>query len=381
MPKTSKGLRFVSPFGAEYTPLRDAKAYSSLPVLNLASGETLPRTENGGLDDSNNAVNQGVADGMFWRPNTLGVNGKTLLCSCPECNAPLTVRVWLLTVNCWQCGANVALDELEYAFEEEAEPSTEAAPARMREKRESKKATKSPTRKSPSSVVDAQIAGVPSPPPLTEPAVRFRFLELFDNMPAWLASLMVHLIFLILLALFNLKHFQKDDSITLSTSVGPADREDINAPEVDRIDNVNFELPVPETDQPTNRRERQKLILANEAAKELRMDPDENRPELPDLAQLKRIIGSDVDQRTLAVRDPRIRVDMIRREGGTTLTEAAVARGLQWIADHQNSDGSWSTHAFHRCEKCRRRCNGVRDKCKVMILSITNRGPGDVNLI
>jgi hypothetical protein len=100
-------------------------------------------------------------------------------------------------------------------------------------------------------------------------------------------------------------------------------------------------------------------VVANQLAQTLRIDPNEPHPELPDLAQLKRVIGSDVEQRTLAVRDPRIRVDMIRREGGTTLTEAAVTRGLQWMATHQNDDGSWSTHAFQRCESCRRRCDGA----------------------
>ncbi|MCA9213124.1 MAG: terpene cyclase/mutase family protein [Planctomycetales bacterium] len=352
MADSQNGFRFVAPVGADYAPLRDARPLSSLPVLSLKSTEPLPRTSGGLVDCSESAIEQGVADGRLWRPSPVGVNGKTLLCKCPECSAPLSIRVWLLTVNCWRCGASVAIDELECAFETVADAAMPVARA--------KEVPIASTPAAEDDVVNAAgIAGAPEPPPLTEPAVRFRVVDLFDNTPAWLASLMVHLILLILLALLHFNSLRLDESITLSTNVGRSDTEDVNARMVDRIDNVDFELPVPESDLPTNRQQREQLVLANEEAKVLRIDPNEPHPELPDLAQLKRVIGSDVDQRTLAVRDPRIRVDMIRREGGTTLTEAAVARGLQWMAAHQAEDGSWNTYAFNRCDNCRRRCDGA----------------------
>ena len=352
--------------GADHTPLRDARRLSSMPVLYLGSHSPLPRTDGGAIDDSSGAIEKGVSAGTFWTPTPAGVNGKTLLCNCPECTAPLTIRVWLSTVDCWRCGANVAIDETEFAFENELAPDSmpqSVADSNAGATGGAEQATvarvASPSRADPEFVFDADLQGAPAAPPLTGAEQRFPLFDLFDSMPAWLASLMVHLIFLILLALLNLKAFQEDESITLSTSVGRADLEDVNARIVDQIDNIDYELPVPESDQPTSRSERRELALANEQAKAIRIDPNEPHPELPDLAQLKRIIGSDVDQRTLAVRDPRIRVDMIRREGGTTLTEAAVARGLQWMASHQNDHGSWSTHAFHRAQGCRRRCNGT----------------------
>ena len=43
---------------------------------------------------------------------------------------------------------------------------------------------------------------------------------------------------------------------------------------------------------------------------------------------------------------------MVQREGGTTLTEAAVARGLRWLARHQNADGSWSLDRFQHGDGC-----------------------------
>jgi len=45
----------------------------------------------------------------------------------------------------------------------------------------------------------------------------------------------------------------------------------------------------------------------------------------------------------MAHRSPEIRGKMLMKMGGTKESERAVARGLRWLADHQNADGSWST--------------------------------------
>jgi len=45
--------------------------------------------------------------------------------------------------------------------------------------------------------------------------------------------------------------------------------------------------------------------------------------------------------------------------GGTEDTEKAVNRGLQWIVQHQNEDGSWSLNRFHEnCKGQRATCSG-----------------------
>jgi hypothetical protein len=42
------------------------------------------------------------------------------------------------------------------------------------------------------------------------------------------------------------------------------------------------------------------------------------------------------------------REKMITEGGGNQISEAAVARGLQWLALHQAQDGHWGLHDFHR---------------------------------
>ncbi|HND51282.1 MAG TPA: hypothetical protein PLV92_02755, partial [Pirellulaceae bacterium] len=38
------------------------------------------------------------AAGEIW------LQGDTLLCACPDCRAPMSVRIWLMLADCWQCG-------------------------------------------------------------------------------------------------------------------------------------------------------------------------------------------------------------------------------------------------------------------------------------
>ncbi len=49
------------------------------------------------------------------------------------------------------------------------------------------------------------------------------------------------------------------------------------------------------------------------------------------------------------------RARLVASEGGTPESEAAVALGLQWLANHQNKNGSWSFN--HRTGRCRGRCS------------------------
>ena len=43
--------------------------------------------------------------GMFW------LDGDVLMCACPDCGAPMTVRLWLMIADCWRCEASIELTE------------------------------------------------------------------------------------------------------------------------------------------------------------------------------------------------------------------------------------------------------------------------------
>jgi hypothetical protein len=47
---------------------------------------------------------------------------------------------------------------------------------------------------------------------------------------------------------------------------------------------------------------------------------------------------------------------MVREGGGNARSEAAVAAGLKWLAQHQGPDGRWSLDGFHQHGKCN--CSG-----------------------
>src|SRR5262249_9855429 len=97
------------------------------------------------------------------------------------------------------------------------------------------------------------------------------------------------------------------------------------------------------------------LLKANQDALELRVDSEEVA--LPDISvvreHLKNPAGASY---SVAARDPRIRAELVTHEGGTTLTEAAVARGLRWLSLHQDEDGTWSLSNFSRAANCN--CGG-----------------------
>ena len=312
-----------------------------------------------------------AAKGKFW------LEGDVLMCACPDCQAPMSVRLWLMVADCWRCGASIELTEQQEREIERLlkQRPQEAAPPVPRPPQASP---------SPPPVPRPQArVPVPPPPPASEalapatpaaaapprqpaaaaarphPQARRRahstgrwLNKLLKDTPAWLISMVVHMIGLTLMALLNVAEERSDGPmIMLSTMLARERQEGGDTLDIPPDEAAKFDLPIPAKSDLRDPEKRQMLLAAAQDALDLRLD--DPPPHLPDVEQVKKLIGHpDGIRSTMAARDPRLRVEMVTKEGGTTLTEAAVARGLRWLANHQNQDGSWSLTDFERAGRC-----------------------------
>ena len=63
----------------------------------------MPATD---LPAANNAIPaDNAAPGSIW------LDSDVLMCACPDCGAPMSIRIWLLVADCWQCGTSIELSE------------------------------------------------------------------------------------------------------------------------------------------------------------------------------------------------------------------------------------------------------------------------------
>jgi hypothetical protein len=181
--------------------------------------------------------------------------------------------------------------------------------------------------------------------------------DLFKGIPAWLISMLVHLIGITLLALLTTDSREETEPFITITTVNRSDRKvEGEEAKVELSPEAQFDLPLPNKADLNDPKKREALVKANQDAKELRLDEAQPAP-LPDLQVVRQKLGSKNDSSAnFLARDPRLRVEVVNAEGGTTLTEAAVARGLRWLSQHQNEDGSWSLSGFRKSGGCN--CGG-----------------------
>ncbi len=354
----------------------DPPAHS--PVLDLASDEPLPALgPTLGCDSAFETLEfqapqrTGVersANGELW------LNGDVLMCPCPDCQAPMTIRLWLMVADCWSCGASIELTEQQ---EREARKLLERS-ARTASQAAAAAAPTAPTSPPARESAPSRAASAPPPPPQRATPSRRRrrrrvrpaaapvggaawARRFFRDTPAWLISLIFHLVLLTLLGILHMASKQDDRFITLTTAISRDVREGGDTFEMNPDDEFVFDLPIPDIDRPTPRT-REAMIRADQDARELRINPDSKDPNLPKLDVVKNQIKKTGElRRALVARDPRVRVEMVTKEGGTTLTEAAVARGLRWLSMHQEPDGHWSLNRFGRSRGCR--CSGGGMPC------------------
>ena len=146
------------------------------------------------------------------------------------------------------------------------------------------------------------------------------------DVPAWLISLLLHMVMITLMGLIVFESKTEGPFILLSTSVSRERDEGEFKTTVDKNDELKFDLPIPDNINLKNKKLRDALVEADKQAHDLQLDPDVPVAGMGDISPVKALVASDdpVRRTGLAVRDPRLRVEIAKKEGGTTMTEAAV---------------------------------------------------------
>ena len=309
------------------------------------------------------------SDSSEHRVGPFILDGNSVLCQCPTCGSPMSVRLWLLEAECWQCGTRIEISAAQRAAIEEilerkretpsAALSQSSIPAPKQVTRATPKTTKPLTvsidgktiRLDPGPIAPpVQSTSIMAPPvqwsrAAPRPAVPLlkRIVDWLDDAPSWLMSLLFHLLLLLALAILSIEE-EDDRGIVLSLTVS-ADREEGDIVSL-IAEERSFEVPLPDHLNPDDPEDQGTIRQAKELAGEIAQENYAQgfRPEAL-RSLLEQVHQPYETTHGLVARDVRMRREMLHQQGGTLLTEAAVARALRWMADHQRSDGSWRLDA------------------------------------
>ena len=341
----------------------------SLPVRPISAPKNIPTVHlQGHADEANsgttNAPSNAVSNDADLTQTSIHkikcaagdvwIQGNTLLCSCPDCKAPMTIRIWLGLADCWRCSTSITLTEEQAGAAQQLAGKTASRTAL------------------PAPIPIAHRQPVPDfafdSEPATEPVVDSRRRELeeltrgsfaanairrgFSLTPAWLVSFLLHLIAILILALIVMSDaINMPETITLSTFLSSQQERGGQIRMENPLDALQDDLELASDLEAGEKELRAVLQKAERDAAELVTDPQPLAP-LPDINIVKQNITIRPDKRmSFAARDPRVRAEIVKREGGTTITEAAVARGLRWLASVQNRDGSWSLKNYSKHDR------------------------------
>ena len=183
-----------------------------------------------------------------------------------------------------------------------------------------------------------------------------RFI-LFQAVPSWMFSLVVHMVILVVLGLMMLP-FEVEELPSLTSVMSKNDIiEEIVDDLTDVLDEpidipteeVEFEVQVDTISEVTDVEEIEIAddVEAPVAAVEFEKIADRVAPTTDLLSSTESVVGSGVSGRGAEAR-----AVMVRDYGGTKQSEAAVAMALKWIANHQNGDGSWSFDHSLNGQRC-----------------------------
>jgi len=266
---------------------------------------------------------------VLTRLGPIRFDGSALLCRCPDCYAPMTIRLWLELADCWRCPSSVALDEhvvarIKEAVEQEAKieaelPAPPPTPAEFffRSPLDTVAPKFDTGAAAPVREFDSEFSDELDR--LTNRSALARFLRrVFRITPAWLVSFLLHSIAMLILAMivFGDAAGAFDEAITLSTFLDSSDQIGGDIRNENPIDTLADDIAIATKIEGGEVETRNAIQQAAQDALELRVDP-QSEMRLPDLSQVKKNITTQAGyEMSFAARDPRVRAEIVEKEGG-----------------------------------------------------------------
>lgn len=203
----------------------------------------------------------------------------------------------------------------------------------------------------------------------TESAGYTSFL-FFNALPAWMISMVVHVVLLMALAMVNLQSQKSSGPAVISVANTKEDVAEVEEFEitdvlepVDISVNVNADAPVLQSiaaEMPTEVTTVSAATDMDAAAMTVELTDfgEQTAPKNDLMKTIGAVSGSGLDGRGAANRKK-----MVSSAGGTAGSEKSVAMALKWFAEHQLPDGSWNFD--HRAGRCQGRCShqGTLNDC------------------
>ncbi len=158
---------------------------------------------------------------------------------------------------------------------------------------------------------------------------------LFNQMPSWLVSFLLHVVLILILALIAMTH-ETQPPIAFEVS-------DVQGDQLESLD-----VDLNSLDMSDTAMEIEPLDQTEPVMPELPMPELETTTVVPDLTSelTSRLTPSDLSQAAaggeMAARSGDGRAAMGKKYGATLESEQSVDLALEWLAKHQNADGSWS---------------------------------------
>jgi hypothetical protein len=298
------------------------------------------------------------------------LDGDILTCACPECGAPMSVRLWLLMADCWRCKTSVELTPEQQRQAQQLidsrrataaaasagtapvvapapPPATVPPPAAPRPKSNLPVAKLAPPIRLPSKVKLPRSVSV-TPPPLVA--------ERKSSLGRLIAAAAILL--LLAIAAFALWHFlHRPGDVTANTITDKLVAAPVASKAAAKPASAIAPTIATAIAPPSSAEQR-----ARRAADELSLSRDVSGAGLADLPKVVAALRSPDQPRMFEGRDPRIRTELVEEEGGSIYTEAAVVAGLHWLSQHQANDGHWGLNNFNHAGDCNGQCDGQGDE-------------------